>query len=305
MDVGAIKLSKFTFVMGINFDPQNPQQNLLLCSFNGSLTISDLVRLHTRFPTGRVSLNRPLSSTPFSCMRLRPIGQINMAVDLAGRAGVKVPALPTIPGFELRKLLIKIAAKDVRLPFFCTQPAARSIRVAFGEQVTIADVTYQEGLEFKCDFTLFPSVIVTAGFKISSGGVEAKFKSTRVKLLGDVFQLCKNEFCNADEGPEFEMKAILFPPVFLLKAEGFASLLGVKMGVRIFISWTGLIDFKAEFNALPIEIKMPGTDWTVFKLSAASGPISGRRLLSAVTSDDAAAQDVEDLDVSGRADAAT
>ena len=50
---------------------------------------------------------------------------------------------------------------------------------------------------------------------------------------------------------------------------------------------------------------MPGTDWTVFKLSAASGPISGRRLLSAVTSDDAAAQDVEDMDVSGRADAAT
>ena len=42
---GAIKVSKFTFVMAINADPQNPQQNLLLCSFNGSLTISDLVRL--------------------------------------------------------------------------------------------------------------------------------------------------------------------------------------------------------------------------------------------------------------------
>ena len=39
--------------------------------------------------------------------------QVNIAVDLAGRAGLKVPQLPTIPGFELRTILIKLAAKDV------------------------------------------------------------------------------------------------------------------------------------------------------------------------------------------------
>jgi hypothetical protein len=142
---------------------------------------------------------------------------------------------------------------------------------------------------------------------MSSGGFGAKFKSSRVRLLGDVFQLCKNEFCNPDEGPEFEMKAVLFPPVFLLKANGFASLLGIKMGVRVLISWTGLINFKAEFNALPIEIKIG--DWTVFKLSAASSPISGRRLLRSASDTtaeetDAGASDVEEIEAAQRADAA-
>ena len=150
-------------------------------------------------------------------------------------------------------------------------------------------------------------MIVQAGFYISSGGFGANFKSSRVRLLGDVFQLCKNAFCNPDEGPEFEMKAVLFPPVFLLKANGFASLLGIKMGVRVLISWTGLINFKAEFNALPIEIKIG--DWTVFKLSAASGPISGRRLLRSASDTpaeetDADASDVEDIEAAHRADAA-
>ena len=150
-------------------------------------------------------------------------------------------------------------------------------------------------------------MIVQAGFYISSGGFGANFKSSRVRLLGDVFQLCKNAFCNPDEGPEFEMKAVLFPPVFLLKANGFASLLGIKMGVRVLISWTGLINFKAEFNALPIEIKIG--DWTVFKLSAASGPISGRRLLRSASDTpaeetDADASDVEDIEAAHRTDAA-
>jgi hypothetical protein len=57
--------------------------------------------------------------------------QVNIAVDLAGRAGLKVPQLPTIPGFELRKILIKLAAKDVSTLSLVLRSGASPIKAAF------------------------------------------------------------------------------------------------------------------------------------------------------------------------------
>jgi hypothetical protein len=221
---------RFTIVIGIRYNSGNPEENVLVGSFHGSLKLDDVVQV---------------------------------AVDLAAKAnGRKAVQLPTIPGFELRSISLKLAKSDM----------------------TIAEVLYEKGFAFNCDLTLF-GISVQIGIYMHDTGFGASFKMTRVSFLGDLLQLCDNKECSDPKaGPRFELRFELFPPEFLLNTSSFVNILGFKMGTSMLVSWTDLTNFKAEFNMDVLDFKVGGL--SVFTIGASQLPFelsSGRRLLSSLS----------------------
>jgi len=200
-------------------------------SFQGAIKIGSPTAPAFTFLIGiHVDLQKPTEN----CF----IGQLNSTLTVTqlvevglGLVGIKI-TMPTIPVIRLNSITIKVAARDME----------------------IAGIKFSKGMSFDADF-VFLGVAIKAGFGISETSIYAYFSSTRLAMLDPVLVLCKDSACRPEEGPSFEFRVSWGgTPTLLVKLDAFINFIGITMGVKIYITYSDWINFRAEFYLRPMDL---------------------------------------------------